>query len=323
MRNIIVYITAVLLVISCKTSNQKHEVPKLKTIRIGYIMNHVPLVLGKELNWFKNEFDKDSIKIEYHLFEVGPPLIEAFAANRLDIGTVGDQPAIVGWSNGIKIKAVGNFAAGYKLAGLAVRENSGIKKLSDLKGKKVATAIGSVYQHLLNLYLTKAGLSLDDIQLVNLKFGESVTALASNNIDAVVIGEPFLSQIEYKKIGKVIAYSDSLMYFSDPIVVSDTFAKTYPSVVKRLLQIYYHGNKWAQQNRDSAAEVLIKANPILPKPVVMSILSRYPDNISIDRNVIHAFEDTYHFLRNSNIVKVDKPINNFYDTTFLHEAGLQ
>jgi sulfonate transport system substrate-binding protein len=323
MQNIFYSLIIAILLASC-SSNKKKDVPdKLKTIRIGYIMNHTPVILGRELNWFRDEFDKDSIKIEYYLFEIGPSVIEAFAGDRIDIGTVGDQPAIVGWSNGIKIKAVGNFASGYKLAGIAIGKNSGIKKLSDLKGKKVAVAIGSVYQHLLMLFLSEEGLTVNDIKLVNLKFGESVTALASNNIDAVVIGEPFLSQIEYKKIGKVVAYSDKLMYFADPIVVSDNFAKNYPSVVKRLLKIYDHGNKWARLNKDSATSILVKVNPVIPKIVISSIISKLPDNISLDTNVINAFKDTYLFLKKSNIVKTDKPVEQFYDTSFLHDAGLQ
>jgi sulfonate transport system substrate-binding protein len=279
-------------------------------------------MLGRELGWFKDEFINDSIKIEYHLFEIGPSIIEAFAGDRIDIATVGDQPAIVGWSNGIPIKAIGNFASGYKLAGLAVSETAGIHKLSDLKGKKIATAVGSVYQHLLYQFLVKAGLKYSDIKLVNLKFGESVSALASKNIDAVVIGEPYLSQIEFKKIGKVFAYSDGLMYFSDPIVVSDSFAKKYPSIVNRLLKIYDRGNKWAQENKDSTAVILLKSAPLLPKAVAISIISKMSDNISIHKEVIQAFEETYHFLQESKIVNTKASINQFYDTTYLHEAGL-
>jgi len=220
-RNILLPVLFILFfLVSCKNQQSKQVDVKPKIIRIGYIYSHIPVMLGRELGWFKDEFINDSIKIEYHLFEIGPSIIEAFAGDRIDIATVGDQPAIVGWSNGIPIKAIGNFASGYKLAGLAVSETAGIHKLSDLKGKKIATAVGSVYQHLLYQFLVKAGLKYSDIKLVNLKFGESVSALASKNIDAVVIGEPYLSQIEFKKIGKVFAYSDGLMYFSDPIVVS-------------------------------------------------------------------------------------------------------
>ena len=85
---------------------------KPKVIRIAYQLGHLPDIVAKNKHFFEDEFSKDSIEIEYKKFDYGPPIIEAFITKNEDIGTVGDQPAIIGWAKGADTKIVGNITGG-------------------------------------------------------------------------------------------------------------------------------------------------------------------------------------------------------------------
>lgn len=317
---IIVAMNTILLLAQC-TNTSKSNTNKPKVIRIGYLIGHIPPIINRQLGWFDQEFKKDNIKFEYVKLASGPPLVEAFIANRVDFVTVGDQPALVGWAKGANIKVVGNAMGGYVMA-LIVQNESPIKTFKELKGKKIGITIGSDLQHLLYLHLLKDGLTEKDVHLVNLSFADCVHALATRDIDATILSEPFVSLAEITKAGKIIIRSDSLKYATLPIVATTTFINSYPDIVVRLLKLYNKAIVWAHQNPDEAADILLKEENMLPKDVAVRLIKKHTNYPYIDKKTIAAFLETYKFLRARGIITKDLDFNTYYDTTFEKRAGI-
>ncbi|SKC41790.1 TAXI family TRAP transporter solute-binding subunit [Maledivibacter halophilus] len=70
-----------------------------------------------------------------------------------------------------------------------VLESSGLEKVTDLKGKKVAVgAAGSGTERISKLLLEAHGITYDDIEPQFLGFGEAVTALKDRLIDCAIVG---------------------------------------------------------------------------------------------------------------------------------------
>lgn len=90
-------------------------------------------------------------------------------------------------------------------APLMASEASGIKDLKDLKGKKIGTpgqtgfGIYSIY-----LALDSVGLSLDDVELVNLGPAEIIPAMANGSIDASWTIEPISTALKNEGIAHEI-----------------------------------------------------------------------------------------------------------------------
>ena len=90
---------------------------KSDVLRIGYVgssKDNIPTgaegwSIKKEL--LQKELKKRGIeKYEFHAFPNGPPLNEAMAAGQIDLGILGDTPAIVGKSNGLKTRLISQAA---------------------------------------------------------------------------------------------------------------------------------------------------------------------------------------------------------------------
>ena len=161
--------------------------PKL-TIRVGYQPSSFIHIIAMKKGWFEEEFAKDGIAVRHDLFPVGPPIVESFASGRTDIGYMADQPPIQGRANQIDLKAIALTGSSEKIEGIVVARNSGIHSIKDLRGKKVATSVGSILHQLLLIYLKSEGMTFSDIQLVNLVPADLNSALQSGNVDAVVNG---------------------------------------------------------------------------------------------------------------------------------------
>ena len=87
-----------------------------------------------------------------------------------------------------------NQPANRKGEAILIHKDSPIKRVADLKGKKVALNKGSNVHYLLVKALEKANLTLADIEPVYLPPADARTAFEGNQVDAWVIWDPLVQQ---------------------------------------------------------------------------------------------------------------------------------
>jgi sulfonate transport system substrate-binding protein len=291
-------------------------------IRFGYQPGHTLILIPKIHGWLEEEFAKEGIKIEYQKFISGPPIIEAFAGGRLDFGTTGDQPAIQARANNIDLKAVSVYTSGYRNYGLVVPPGSDIKTPRDLKGKKVAITVGSVGHQLLYLYLKSVGLTVKDLQLVNLQPSDMKAALATRTIDAVVTWEPFISSFESDKVGVHVLDAKGIKNVVNVTLVTGSFAKEYPDVVRRILKIHARAEKWIRDNPKKTVELVTKETGF-KADVLAEHIAKSNFDIRLTDAAIGSITDTAHFLRETNVIRKDVDIRDLIDTSYLKAIGVQ
>lgn len=307
----------------------KPELQKPDKIRLAYSTSLTSelMIVAKQMGWFEEEFQKDGIAIEYNKFMNGPPIIEAFNGGRLDAGQVGDQPAIQAKANHIDIKVVGIFCKGVftsegKYTAVVVPNGSDITSIPDLRGKKVGVPVGTNYHKAFLYFLKYHGLTVNDIKLVNMDNANIKTAIASKSIDAGVIGEPYVSTIEYEGTGRKIEDHTDIKPVYNAIIVSSEFARQYPDVVKRILKVYDRTLRWVAENPQKANELVAKDTGVKPEIVEKAILSNQYD-LRLTDEAVQSFQETERFLRENNIIKKDVSIKDLLDASYLEAVGLQ
>ncbi|MEH1821741.1 MAG: aliphatic sulfonate ABC transporter substrate-binding protein [Nostoc sp.] len=131
-------------------------------------------------------------------FPAGPQLIEAMNAGKVDIGNVGETPPIFSQAAGITevIYIAGRTPSKGENQGIVVRANSPIKKIADLKGKKIAFQRGSNAHYLLAKALKEVGLKISDVQIVGLTPSEARDAFIQDKVEVWVASDPFLALVE-------------------------------------------------------------------------------------------------------------------------------
>lgn len=121
-------------------------------------------------------------KIEYYAFPNGPDLNEAIAAKEIDVGLLGDTPAILAKATGYETTLLG-FSGIYSNVWLVSNKKEVITDLSQLEGKIVGTAKGSyMYRYLLGL-LEENGLE-DKVEVVHMLPPDAQTSLENGDIAA-------------------------------------------------------------------------------------------------------------------------------------------
>jgi len=154
-------------------------------------------------------FQKAGANVTILKFDGGKTTRNAMVSGRVDVGVLGSTPFVVGAAKG-DLVAIGMSMYAGKTDSIVVARNKGMKMIADLKGRKVASQIGSATDHVFQeKILPKFGLTKNDVQVVNIPHQNHIAALVSGAVDAFAGVEPFPSIAEVDGIGDaVIDYSD-------------------------------------------------------------------------------------------------------------------
>ncbi|KMT21156.1 ABC transporter substrate-binding protein [Clostridium cylindrosporum] len=303
-------------------TNANTTTKKNLVVRIGHQPGHLQPILAEKFGYFKEEFEKDNIKIELKEFAAGPPIIEAFAAGELDLGLTGDQPALQGKANNIDLKAIASYGATESGNALIAAKGSKVEKIKDLKGKKVGVTIGSVAHQLILIQLESVGLKQSDIKLVNLSPGDIYTSIVSKNIDAAVTWEPNISKAVSSGAAKIIADGTGYKYNVNIIVGNNKFLKENPDITARILKVFNKTVDWADKNPDEAIDIIAKEAG-LDKSAFDASFKKFSRDLPLDKKRIDSIEQTAKYLKKNNIIRTDINVNDFIDTSYLEAAGIK
>lgn len=227
----------------------------VKVVRVGYQKSAV-LALVKQQGTLEKLLSSSGVTVKWAEFPAGPPIMEALNANSLDFGVVGEGPPVFAQSADVPIVYVGNSSASPEGLAILVRNESPIKTLADLKGKKVGFAKGSSAHFMLTQALASAQLQYTDIQPAYLSPADARGAFEQGKIDAWAIWDPFLAAVQKHGGARILRDGKGLASWREFYVTSRNFANTNPDVVKQILESVEKVGNWAKKNPHQVAEIL-------------------------------------------------------------------
>ncbi len=281
-----------------------------------------PIYVMKQKGWLEEELKKSGVKVKWSSFISGPPMNEAFAAGEQDIGFMGDTPAIIARAAGQDTRIISLTCAAPKALALLVAKDSRILDVKDLKGKKVAVVKGSYAHHLVVLLLQKNGLTVDDIQLINLTHADIATALTNGEVDAGAIWEPLITRLEDSGAARVLADGTGIKQGILVAIASNEFASKNPDIIATFLKLYQKGLEFIKTNPKEAVELIAREVP-LTQEQLLKVIAKFDYSPVVGPDSIEELKKSEEFMRTIGIIKTPVDINAFVDTRYLHQAGLQ
>ncbi len=279
-------------------SNQ--QASPAKTVRIGMVplpfYSHMWIAYKK--GFLAEELNKVSFSVVWKPINLGPVVSESLAAGEIDMGVMGDFPAFVGRSVGIRYSVVSASDIAPAQALLA-GPKSPVKSIADLKGKKVATTKNTSGHELLVVLLEKEGLTLQDVQFVNMSMTDLCSALIAGDIDAGVVWEPSVTRLE-ENGAKVIKDGNNCPNYA-VFLVGDDFLRANLAVVEAVNKSYVRGTAYLQENPDECLK-LLSAEFKIPEPQLKKMIAKYQP-VPLDDNFLQNMNSQEAFLRSNKIIK--------------------
>ncbi len=181
-------------------------------------------------------FERAGLQPQYTRFTAGPPQFAALRSESVDVGLFGTAGMVVGASQELDYKNFYIQIASCYADGLVARPDSGVARLQDLKGKRIAFVRGTSAHLGLIKALQSAGLSTNDVTMIHTDVTAMVPAFANKDVDAAYSWEPWISRMQ-EVGGRVIVRSNQVgLNTSDHWVVRTAWAQKNPQGVQLLLK---------------------------------------------------------------------------------------
>jgi sulfonate transport system substrate-binding protein len=224
--------------------------------RIGYQKAASTLVLLKAKGVLEQRLAPLGVKVSWNEFPAGPQLLEGLNVGAIDFGYVGEAPPVFAQAAGANFVYTAFEIPTPHAEGVLVKQDSSIKTVADLKGKKVAFNKGSDVHWFIVALLRKHGLDFGDIQPIYLAPADARAALEGKTVDAWAIWDPFLAAAEAQGNARLIADAEGVASHHQFFLSERDFAKNRKDVVSITLEELGKEGQWVKQNYSAAAAQL-------------------------------------------------------------------
>ena len=192
-------------------------------------------------------------RVEWSEFPAAAPILEALNAGALDVGYTGDLSFLTVYASGAPIKAIGGTKSDPRTQAILVRQDSPIRTIADLRGKRLAGTRGGWGQFLISATLEKAGIAPSEATFAPLNPVDAKVALMAGSVDAWAVWDPYVSFATLKDNARPIADGAGLTPTITFIVASDSAIATKRAAVQDFLNRLDKARLWSLDHLDAYA----------------------------------------------------------------------
>ena len=212
----------------------------------------------------KGFFKKHHADVKLVWFANYTDSISALSAGQLDANCQTWSDTLAPLAKGLPLKAilVNDNSAGND----ALMVSPKIKSFADLKGKTVALEEFSVSHFVLVTALAKNGMSLADVKVTNLSAGDAAAAFLAGRVDAAVVWNPWVNQIQTSGKGKALFTSKDM-----PGLIPDLLVAQEKAIQEKrkhfigMIRAWYDTVAFIKAKPDEAAQIMSKVVDMKPE----------------------------------------------------------
>jgi sulfonate transport system substrate-binding protein len=249
--------TAVAVLLSLAAVVSLAQTAKPEPLRIGYQKSSTLITVLKAHGTLEALLAPLGVKISWHEFASGLPLLEALNLGNVDFSAdVADTVPVFAQAAGANLTYVAQEAPSPTAQAIVVRADSPLHSVADLKGRKVGLAKASGSHFLLLAALEHAGLSFKDIQSAYLTPADGRAAFEKGALDAWVIWDPFLSAVQAQSSVRVLTDGRGIASYQRYYLAATPYAQAHAAVLRVLFAELQKTGAWVKQNPKEAARLL-------------------------------------------------------------------
>lgn len=273
---------------------------------------NVPSILQKNKNIFAEEFKKNGQNIEVKYAEItsGAEQTQALASGDVDVlYAVGGTSVILSAANGADIKVLNMYSRSPKAFCLYSKDDS-IKSANDLKGKTIAGPTGTNLHQLLVAYLDNAGMSLEDVNYVNMSIPDAKAALDGGSIDAALVAGPtayVAKQQGYHLVTDGEGLTDAII----AVAVREDFYNEHKDVIDMFLNAQKTITKDMAENHEETMKIVAEELD-LEVEAVEEMYQQYDFNTEITEEDRKAFQNVADFMYEAEMIEKEFDTSSLY-----------
>ena len=273
---------------------------------------NVPSIVQKTNNVFEEEFKNNGMDITVNYAEItsGADQTQALASGDVDIlYCVGGTSVISAAANGADIKVLNMYSRSPE-AFCLFSTDANIKSAEDLRGKTIAGPVGTNLHQLLVAYLEKEGMTIEDVNYVNMSIPDAKAALDGGSIDAALVAGPTAykaKQQGYNLVTDGKGLTDAII----AVAVREDFYNEHKDVIDAFMNAEAKVLEFINENHDEAMEIVAKELE-LDKAAVEEMFVQYDFNMEITEEDRAGFQNIADFMFKTGMIETEFNTDSLY-----------
>jgi NitT/TauT family transport system substrate-binding protein len=297
------------------------------SIRVGYnpIFTTSPIFVGRQ----RDAFADAGVDVQWTEMQTPPDMVAALSSGDLDMATLPPANLLLARSQGIPVVGLASTGTGETdpaQIAFAVRKDSGIHTIEDLRGKTVGI---NNYGGNLDLHLRSAleGAGLDpltDVTITTVPLASSLQALESRQVDAasVVVTTELLIEKNFSDVLEILFSSEDIKgvdydqeYPILVLAVNEDFLSENRDAVSAFMAGYLQAVRFIQESPEDARDMWAKdtGNEILKG---LRTMPDFPNDALLSTTALEAEAD---LMRRYGYLDRDVDIEEVVDNSVLQE----
>ncbi len=288
------------------TADAETSIDKLTVTYVTSPLN-VPTILEKDQGIFEKEL---GVPVEYAELTSGADQTQALASGDVQVlYAVGATSVILSAANGADIKVLNMYSRSPKAFCMYSKDET-LTTPESLKGKTIAGPTGTNLHELLVSYLAQAGMTLDDVNYVNMTIPDAKAGLDGGSVDVALLAGATAYNAEQQGY-HLVADGEGLISALIAVATTQKFYDEHPDVIKKLNAAQEEISSYMADNQEATMETIAAALD-LDVDAVKEMYGFYDFSTEITDADKEGFQKTADFMYESGMIENELDVNTLF-----------
>ena len=288
------------------TADAETSIDKLTVTYVTSPLN-VPTIIEKDQGIFEKEL---GVPVEYAELTSGADQTQALASGDVQVlYAVGATSVILSAANGADIKVLNMYSRSPKAFCMYSKDET-LTTPESLKGKTIAGPTGTNLHELLVSYLAQAGMTLDDVNYVNMTIPDAKAGLDGGSVDIALLAGATAYNAEQQGY-HLVADGEGLISALIAVATTQKFYDEHPDVIKKLNAAQEEIASYMADNQEATMET-VAATLDLDVDAVKEMYGFYDFSTEITDADKEGFQKTADFMYESGMIENELDVNTLF-----------
>jgi ABC-type nitrate/sulfonate/bicarbonate transport system substrate-binding protein len=263
-------------------------------------------------------YSQNSLNVTFQSYPFAAPALNDLISGRIDVAISTEYPFVGQVFNNASIKVISTFAKAENVYVIS-RPEADIQNASDLAGKRIGLAAGSINQFQIERFLSLKNIDKSSVNIVNVAGPQQLEALDNGTIDGLVGDLTTLARAQ-QNIGSnlsTLAIQEGQPSFLNLVCRSD-WISTHTETIKNLLNALNQAEQYYQNNPSKAQIIILSTlnlTDINPK-----VWSNTQFSLSLEQSLVVVMKDEAQWMINNHLTNQTQ-VPNMID--YIYTDGLK
>ena len=291
---------------SAEAADTETSIDKLTVTYVTSPLN-VPTIIEKDQGIFEKEL---GVPVEYAELTSGADQTQALASGDVQVlYAVGATSVILSAANGADIKVLNMYSRSPKAFCMYSKDET-LTTPESLKGKTIAGPTGTNLHELLVSYLAQAGMTLDDVNYVNMTIPDAKAGLDGGSVDVALLAGATAYNAEQQGY-HLVADGEGLISALIAVATTQKFYDEHPDVIEKLAAAQDEIASYMADSQDKTMETVAAALD-LDVDAVKEMYGFYDFSTEITDADKEGFQKTADFMYESGMIENELDVNTLF-----------